>query len=101
MKTLAKRLKAAEKKNRELSREVERLSRMNKKAEELIHNRDVELEKQRAIAMAGTNFIGALAAKVGEESFILRNEDLNGQQAEYMTRLTEEGIEFRKKRTDQ
>lgn len=101
MKTLAKRLRAAERKNKELTKEVEGLTRMNKKAEELIRNRDMELKKQRAIAVASTNFIGALAEKVGEESFILRNEDLNGRQAGYMTRMTEEGIEFRKKQTDQ
>ena len=79
-----------------MERQVEKLKRVNQEAENLVHIRDMEVSKQRAIASAGVNMIYAMADMVGEETILIPYETLNRQQDRYVVKQTEEGMEFRK-----
>lgn len=97
MKTLAKRLKASQRKNRELVKTIEGMVRANNQAERLIHNRDLEVEKLRAQLLGSTRYIYAMANLIGEE-FVVPFDLLNAEDSEtHKIKLLEDGLLFVKK----
>lgn len=97
MKTLAKRLKAERKKNAEIVKKIEGMVRVNRKGEELIHNRDVEIERLRAQLTGSTRYIYAMAQLIGDE-FFLPFSVLNQDEFEtHGIRMEDNGLVFVKK----
>lgn len=98
---MAKKLKRAQQRNRELVRKADKLESLNKQAEKMIRIRDEELVRYRAMLSASTNYICALADMVGEDEFILPFERLNGQPTPYSHKLVNEGIVFIKGKNEE
>lgn len=94
MKTLAKKLKSEQRRNKELVNKMECIERAKKQAESIIHNRDVDNEKLRAMMQAGNQFLYALASEIGEE-FEITYDALNNP-PEYVTCMTDNGIRFKR-----
>lgn len=97
MKTLAKRLKASQRKNRELVKTIKGMVRANSQAERLIHNRDLEIEKLKAQMLGSTRYIYAMANLIGEK-FVVPFELLNAEDYEtHKIKRQEDGLLFVKK----
>lgn len=95
MKTLTKKLKNEQRRNKELMNKMESMERAKRQAEEIIRNRDIDKEKLRAMLQAGNKFLYALASAIGEE-FEISYDALNNP-AEYVTCQTDDGIKFKRK----